>query len=173
MEKKRFSEYTIEEQKELMHHWWYYYGKLPISFLEMEKFGKLLDSDIDFVKNAALMAWARSSASQDLVRAMRGDFESFKKHVVALSETEEFKKVEEFLEDTFISEMVKTINKPEPAVPMTDEQLAAGLSELFENEETVMIVDVSTDEKSGEPTVSRGEVIQFVKRNINGKKGTK
>ncbi len=173
MEKKRFSEYTKEEQKELMHHWWYYYGKLPISFLEMKKFGELLDSDIEFVKNAALMAWARSSASQDLVRAMRGDFEGFKKHVVALAETEEFKKVEEFLEDTFIGEMVRTINKPEPAVPMTDEQLASGLAELFNQEETVMVVDVSTDEKSGEPTVSRGKVIQLIRQNGNDKKGTK
>ena len=140
MEKKRFSEYTIEEQKELMHHWWYYYGKLPISFLEMEKFGKLLDSDIEFVKNAALMAWARSSASQDLVRAMRGDFESFKKHVVALAETEEFKKVEEFLEDTFISEMVISNAEGLNAAFMSNKNKAPLTSELGEpGEERILV----------------------------------
>ena len=92
---KRFNEYTKDEQMEIMFHWWHYYGKLPLSFAEMDKFKNLMEEDMEFVKNAALIAWARESASQDLVRAMRADLEGYKKHVKELAGSKEFKDVEQ------------------------------------------------------------------------------
>ena len=131
LEIKKFSEYTNDEQMEILFHWWHYYGKLPLSFPEMEKFKELLDTDIEFVKNAALIAWARESASQDLVRAMRGDLSGFRKQIKELASSKEFKDIEEFLESTFIEEVVRTYNNPEPSIPMSDEQLRDGLAEIF------------------------------------------
>lgn len=128
---KRFNEYTKDEQMEIMFHWWHYYGKLPLSFTEMDKFKNLMEEDMEFVKNAALIAWARESASQDLVRAMRTDLEGYRKHVMELASSKEFKEVEELLENTFIEEVVRTYNNPEPSVPMSEEQLHAGLEEIF------------------------------------------
>ena len=43
---KRFNEYTKDEQMEIMFHWWHYYGKLPLSFAEMDKFKKLMEEDM-------------------------------------------------------------------------------------------------------------------------------
>ena len=128
---KKFSEYTKDEQMEIMFHWWHYYGKLPLSFAEMDKFKKLMDEDMDFVKNAALIAWARESASQDLVRAMRTDLTGYRKHVNELAASKEFMDIEEILESTFIEEVVRTYNNPEPSIPMTEDQLIAGLAEMF------------------------------------------
>lgn len=131
LEIKKFSEYTSDEQMEILFHWWHYYGKLPLTFPEMEKFKELLDNDIEFVKNAALIAWARESASQDLVRAMRTNLEGYRTHIMELASSKEFKDVEEILESTFIEEVVRTYNNPEPSIPMSEEQLLSGLVEIF------------------------------------------
>ena len=144
---KRFDEYTKDEQMEIMFHWWHYYGKLPLSFAEMDKFKNLMEEDMEFVKNAALIAWARESASQDLVRAMRTDLNGYKKHVKELASSKEFKDVEELLESTFVEEVVRTYNNPEPSIPMSEEQLLAGLAEMFGiNTREVSVIHVSASD---------------------------
>lgn len=160
LEIKRFSEYTKDEQMEIMFHWWHYYGKLPLSFDEMDKFKKLMDRDIEFVKNAALIAWARESASQDLVRAMRTDLEWYRKHVMELASSKEFKDVEELLESTFIEEVVRTYNNPEPSVPMTEEQILSGLAEMFGDEvKDAKIINISGEDlEDSEPILTSDKV---------------
>ena len=169
LEIKRFNEYTKEEQMEIMFHWWHYYGKLPLTFAEMDKFKKLMEEDIDFVKNAALIAWARSSASQDLVRAMRGNFDEYKSHIDMLATSCEFKEIEEILESSFVKEVVGTYNAPEPSIPMSEEQLLAGLAEIFGGsvqDAQVIHVNMSSDKPK-----------EYKKTNLNdrknGRKGTK
>lgn len=148
---KKFNEYTNDEQMEILFHWWHYYGKLPLSFPEMEKFKELLDRDIEFVKNAALIAWARESASQDLVRAMRGDLEGYRKHIMKLASSKEFKDVEELLESTFIEEVVRTYNNPEPSIPMSEEQLREGLAEIIGSgakDANIITINMDEDEEA-------------------------
>lgn len=168
LEIKKFSEYTKDEQMEIMFHWWHYYGKLPLSFDEMDKFKKLMDEDIEFVKNAALIAWARESASQDLVRAMRGDLDGYKKQIRELASSKEFKDVEELLESTFIEEVVRTYNNPEPSIPMSDEQLRDGLAEIFGNaSKDVQVIHISMndlEDEEKEPILTSEKVHEIYKK---------
>ena len=164
---KRFNEYTKDEQMEIMFHWWHYYGKLPLTFDEMDKFKRLMDEDMEFVKNAALIAWARESASQDLVRAMRGDLDGFKKQITELAASKEFKDIEEFLESTFIEEVVRTYNNPEPAVAMSDEQIRDGLAEIFgEASKGAQVIHINVEDldTKDEPILTDVKVHEIYKK---------
>lgn len=131
MEIKRFSEYTNDEQKQLLMHWWHYYGKLPVTLAEIEEFMEILDSDVNLIKNTALIFYAKGETSQDLVVAIRnGIKEQFFDQVREISTTLEFEDYEEELEKHFISEMVRTINNPEESKPMSLETILATIMQL-------------------------------------------
>ena len=49
MEIKRFSEYTNDEQKQLLMHWWHYYGKLPVTLAEIEEFMEILPQIVEIM----------------------------------------------------------------------------------------------------------------------------
>lgn len=144
---KRFSEYTKDEQMELMFHWFYYYGKSPVSFEELDRFKKLMDEDMSFVRNAALVAWAREEMPQALVKAMRGDFGKYHDEIVAVSTTVEFEGYEEELEKELIGELVHTYNNPQAAVPMTDEQLMEEICRIFGADSSeVQMIKISAED---------------------------
>lgn len=56
MEKKRFDEYTKEEQKELLLHWWAYMDVVPYSLVDIKMLGELIDIDPDAIFRAAFAA---------------------------------------------------------------------------------------------------------------------
>lgn len=142
MEIKKFNEYSKNEQSELLMHWWYYYGKMPITLAEQDKFMELVEQDPNLIKNVALIAYARGEASQGLVQAIRrSKLEGFLDNVREISTTLEFEDYEEELESEFIKEMVGTINKPEPNVPMSEEQILETLRQLSQQDDAVLTSD--------------------------------
>ena len=141
---KLFKEYTKDEQIELMFHWFYYYGKSPVSFAEMDRFKKLMDEDMDFVKRAALVAWAREEMPQSLVNALRGDFEKYREEIINVSTTLEFEDYEDRLEKELIAELVSTYNNPKPSVPMSDDQIMDEVCRMFGiDDSNVQVLKVS------------------------------
>lgn len=124
MEIKGFYEYTKEEQHELLNHWWHYYGKIPYTKEEKEKFQKLVDEDIEFVRKGALIAYCGGVSSQDMINAWRNDvFDKYRLAVESVFSNDSAKQYEEELEAEFIKELVETYNNPEPDVPLTDDQI--------------------------------------------------
>lgn len=161
---KRFGEYTPDEQIELMFHWFHYYGKTPISLYELDKFKELMDKDMEFVRRAAIVAWAREEMTQPLVNAMRGDFDKYYEEITEVSTTLEFEDYEERFEKELIAELVKTYNNPQPAVPMDEDQLIGEVCRMLglDKGETQVIkisaADLMKDVEKEEPILTSEKV---------------
>ncbi len=124
MEIKEWNLYTKEEKKDILNHWWYYYGKLLITFDEIEEFNRLLDSNTEDIYVSALMGYVQGLSSQVLIAAMRqGRVEEYFKILPNVEDDEKLKEVFKAISKDFLNEVVGTLNNPEPSVPMSDEEI--------------------------------------------------
>lgn len=143
--KNKFSLYTEEEREALLMHWWYYYGKLMVTLAEMEEFHKMVEEDSMLMKDVALTAYLLGYSSQGLIKAMRtNDLDNFLEGIKIFTKTDEYKMVEDELEQIFLREIVGTYNVPEANVPMSDDEMARQIAEII-----------------GEPNVVDAEVINI------------
>lgn len=144
MEIKKFSEYSKEEQKELLYHWWHYYGKIPYTTDELERFNKMLDEDIDFVRKSALIAYTGGVSSQDMIKAWRdGVFDEYRKSVEEFVLTDSFKRYEVEIESDFVSDLVNSYNNPEPDIPLSADQIIEMIESIVGSsakDDTIIIV---------------------------------
>ena len=129
MEIKEWDLYTQEEKKTILNHWWHYYGKLLYSLDELERFNKLLDTNCDDVFTTAICSYTRGYSSQILISAMRQGKvdELFKVLPDTITDDELRNRAYKALCNEFLSEVVGTLNNPEPSIPMSDDEIISQL----------------------------------------------
>ena len=125
MEIKKWNLYSKDEKKNILNHWWHYYGKLLVSFDEIEQFQNLLDSNIEEIYVTALCSYLKGLSSQVLIAAMRqGKIEELFKSLPNINTFDkEINEAFEALSDEFLNEVVNTLNNPEPDIPMSEEEI--------------------------------------------------
>lgn len=133
IEEKIWEDYTHEEKSDLLQHWWYYYGKMIITLAEWEEFNKLVKDNTDKVFDVAVINYVYGVSSQPLICAMRENkvkelFESLPK--IDEIQDEEFKTAYTQAKKGFIAMLIKSYNKPDPAVPMEKEIVNRQIKEL-------------------------------------------
>lgn len=169
MEIKKFDEYTKEEQKELFNHWWHYYGGTYL-FSELQTFDELIEEDIDFVKNVALLSFGNGSGPQDLAMVLRkGMLDEFRAGVAEIVAMEQFKEIAEEVEEEFIKEVVRTYNNPEPSIPLTSEQIIEGFETLLGGD--IGGITVISVEPNGEVDTENEIVKSIVSQLMNSAPG--
>ena len=124
MERKEWNLYTLEEKKEILRHWWHYYGKLAYTFAELELFNQLLDENADKIYLMAIQFYQAGLSSQLLIGAMRSNgVDSLLAQFPDLLEIDQRDIAYTTLSGRFLDEVVKTLNNPEPDIPMDPEEL--------------------------------------------------
>ncbi len=133
MEKKKFSEYSIEEKKALLRHWWHYYGKEIYTFAEKEKIDSLIDENYDLIKDAAVFSFMFSTGNNtQLLHAIRhGEAVAYLNGVLETLADVGLKQKREETEEKLIDELVHTYNNPEPDVPLSVEEFMEQIKNLY------------------------------------------
>lgn len=163
LEKKAFNDYTADEKEALLMHWWHYYGKMMYSLEEFETFHNYVLKDSEIIKDAAVLAYYAGESSQAMLRAMRkGQMDEYLTKVRKDRAESDYRFVYENAEEEFIEEIVNTYNEPENDIPMSEEEVASQLSELFctkiEVKENAVLSAKKVDEIYRECSFTREEV---------------
>ena len=132
MEVKKFSEYSEEEKRELLNHLWHYYGKHIYTFEDLTNYNRFVKSNSNQLFDLAvftsfgglnfqttvLMAMRKNSLHElfnRIPKFEKGSLEERKHEAIALK---------------LLSEIVSTYNRPEPSVPMSEEQIKEQVTRL-------------------------------------------
>lgn len=132
MEVKKFCEYSEEEKKELLNHLWHYYGKHIYTLEDLINYNRFVKSNSDQLFDLAVTTYfsglnfqttvltaMRNNKLHELFNRMpifeKGSLEERKHEVIALK---------------LLSEVVSTYNRPEPSVPMSEEQIKEQVTRL-------------------------------------------
>ena len=163
MEKKRFSEYSREEKEVLLMHWWHYYGKMLITFAEMEKFHDLVREDSNLIKDVAIVSYILGYSSQGIIKAMRtNDLDNYFEGIRKFVSSSQYMAIKEETEDMFFGQLIETYNKPEPSVPMSEEQFLEELGKIVGEEYgDFRVVDVSLEKDENDVVLTAEKVNQL------------
>ncbi len=74
MELKNWDEYTEDEKGRLLIHWLYNFGNRLVNQDEIIEFYKLIDEDVDKVKDVAVSCFTMGVSNEYLINAMKGNF---------------------------------------------------------------------------------------------------
>ena len=167
MEKKRFSEYSEEEKEVLLMHWWHYYGKMLITLAEMEKFHDLVKEDSELIKDVAMVSYILGYSSQGIIKAMRtNDLDNYFEGIRKFVESSEYMAIKDEAEDMFFEQLIETYNKPEPSVPMSEEQFLEELGKIVGEEHgDFRVVDVGLVKNDKEAVLDSDAVLTAEKVN--------
>lgn len=147
MELKKFSEYSKEEQKNLLLHWWFYYGKSVFSLDELECFEKIIDDDAQHAFDMAVVAFINNNDSSILLSTMRAQrFEELEKIVRDIVSNASYLERKEAFEGAFLREIVTTLNND------SDNMEKQGISERVVCELYRSCLFNSNEIKDGIPT---------------------
>ena len=125
MEKKKWEEYTKEEKCELLTHTFYYYGKLMFSLADFEDYQKLCEKRADDVFKTIVLGFVMNAGGPTLIlnaihAGKAEELLSSYKDVVKTYHIE--KEFEDYCEGVLV-DIVKTFKNPEPAIPLSEEQI--------------------------------------------------
>ena len=133
---KEWNEYSAEEKVNLLNHHYHYYGKSIINLAEMEQMRDLIAQNPDLMWNLAVVSHiTRSNAQTTLVRTLRHNMieELLRSLPDKSTFTEEEKEAYDLCGTHLLKETVETYNNPQPAKPMTTEQLLEGIMDTMES----------------------------------------
>lgn len=130
MEVKNWNEYTNDQKKTLVKHWWHYYGKMVITFAELQRFHELVEKDVDTIFRFAVDSFIIGQSSQQLIVAMRFNEENqLLEKVTIIDELNDKEKEEyELATKAFVEMLIDSYNNPEPDVSMDNETLKQQIS---------------------------------------------
>lgn len=124
LEIKKWNDYSLEEQSELLNHWWHYYGNIIFTLDELEQFNELIKKDSHKVLELAVANFIIGQSTQSLIQAMRvNKVDNLMNALPSLenNDDEEFKAMYTKVENDLISILVESYNNPEPSIPMEPE----------------------------------------------------
>lgn len=131
IEIKNWNDYSFEEKNKLLQHWWHYYGKMMYTLQEWEEFNKLVEKDADRMFIFAIGSYIMGTSSQPLICAMRQ--RNVDEVIASLPEKKELEDNEMYfkIENSLISQLVKSYNDPQPVVPMKNEDIKEQMEDLL------------------------------------------
>ena len=131
---KEWNEYSPEEKVTLLNHHYYYYGKSMVTLDEIEKLRYLIQHNPDLLWRLAVISHiTRINAQTAVVRSLRAN--AFEELCANISDestfTDEEKEDYALYGGDLLRQTVETFNNPQPAIPMTVEQIVSGAIETL------------------------------------------
>lgn len=142
MEVKKFSEYSEEEKSALLNHLWNYYGKHVYTFEDLTNYNRFVKSNSDQLFDLAVFtSFGGINFQTTVLMAMRNNklHELFNR-IPKFEKGSLEERKHEAIAIKLLNEVVSTYNRPEPSVPMSEEQI---------KEQVVRLVKTNKNNKKG------------------------
>lgn len=133
MELKKWVDYSLIEKENLLGHLFNYYGKSLFNLKELEMYtylsGMIPDTLFKIFLRSHLNGLNGQTLILEVLREEKGVQSTLLKEKANDYDT---KDIEEY-EGEFLAEVVKTFNNPQPAIPLSNEEIDQQLAKMFGN----------------------------------------
>lgn len=129
---KRFSEYSMGEQRNLLMHWWYYYSKTPYTFVEYNKFRKAVEKDPQVMMNMVFTATINERGNEEILNLMRcGKFDEYWSYMSEFYKSDEFQAMYDAGERFLIEEIVDSYRNPKSRDESVREKILTNVARII------------------------------------------
>lgn len=133
MELKKWVDYSLVEKRILLGHLFNYYGKSLFNLTELEMYTYLTSMIPDTLFKIFIRSYLNGLNGQTVILEILRKEKGVQSALLKEKANECYPKYIEVYEDEFLAEVVKTYNSPQPAIPLSSEEINKQLAKMFGN----------------------------------------